>query len=164
MSNCQKDVKLTNVKKVKSLDYQGGSQKIINWHNKVYRYWRQVWHQIWRSPKLSRDTFLAHFEGFLLPSYVISKLMSICVNLIMSIYFLFILIVQVFGFLTIDIILTTWCHLTFCCQITYVPHYSWEQGWWSIWAMWHVPLLDLHGGRVMGYMGNRAHGQWGTWA
>ena len=23
--------------------------------------------------------------------------------------------------------------------------------------MWHVPLLDLHGGRVMGYMGNRAH-------
>ena len=30
MSNCQKDVKLTNVKKVKSLDYEGGSQKIIN--------------------------------------------------------------------------------------------------------------------------------------
>ena len=27
MSNCQKDVKLTNVKKVKSLDYEGGSQK-----------------------------------------------------------------------------------------------------------------------------------------
>ena len=23
--------------------------------------------------------------------------------------------------------------------------------------MWHVPLLDLHGGRVMGYMGNGAH-------
>ena len=30
MSNCQKDVKLTNVKKVKSLDYEGGLQKIIN--------------------------------------------------------------------------------------------------------------------------------------
>ena len=30
MSNCKKDVKLTNVKKVKSLDYEGGSQKIIN--------------------------------------------------------------------------------------------------------------------------------------
>ena len=27
MSNCQKDVKLTNVKKVKSLDYGGGSHK-----------------------------------------------------------------------------------------------------------------------------------------
>ena len=88
MSNCQKDVKLTNVKKVKSLDYEGGSQKIINWHNKVYRYWCQVWHQIWRSPKLSRNTFCVHFEGLWLPSYVISKLMSICVNLIMSIYFL----------------------------------------------------------------------------
>ena len=88
MSNCQKDVKLTNVKKVKFLDYEGGSQKIINWHNKVYRYWCQLWCQIWRSPKLSRNTFYAHFEGFWLPSYVISKLMSIHVNLIMSIYFL----------------------------------------------------------------------------
>ena len=28
--NCQKDVKLTNVKKVKSLDYEGGSQKKID--------------------------------------------------------------------------------------------------------------------------------------
>ena len=65
MSNCQKDVKLTNVKKVKSLDYREGSQNIINWHNKVYRYWCQVWHQIWRSPKLLRNTFYAHFEEFL---------------------------------------------------------------------------------------------------
>ena len=30
MSKCQKDVKLSNVKKVKCLDYGGGSQKIIN--------------------------------------------------------------------------------------------------------------------------------------
>ena len=73
-------------------------------------------------------------------------------------------IVQVFNFSTTDIFLTTWYHFTFCCPITYVPHYSWEQGWWGIWALWHVPLLDLHGGRVMGYMGNRAHAQWGTWA
>ena len=104
------------------------------------------------------------FEGFWLPSYVISKLMSICVNLIMSIYFFWTsYIVQVFDFSTTDIFLTTWHHLTFCYPITYVPHYSWEQGWWGIWTMWHVPLLDLHGGRVMGYMGNRAHVQWGTW-
>ena len=25
-------------------------------------------------------------------------------------------------------------------------------------------LLDLHGSRVMGYMGNSPHEQWGTWA
>ena len=25
-------------------------------------------------------------------------------------------------------------------------------------------LLDLHGSRVMGCMGNRPHEQWGTWA
>ena len=68
--------------------YRGGSQRIINWHNKVYRYWCQVWHQIRRLPKLPNNTFYAHFEGFWLPSYVISKLTSICVNLIMSIYFL----------------------------------------------------------------------------
>ena len=37
--------------------------------------------------KIAINTFYAHFEGFWLPSYVISKLMSICVNLIMSNYF-----------------------------------------------------------------------------
>ena len=25
-------------------------------------------------------------------------------------------------------------------------------------------ILDLHGSRVMGCMGNRPHEQWGTWA
>ena len=30
--------------------------------------------------------------------------------------------------------------------------------------MWHVPLLDLHGGRILGHMGNMAHEQWDTWA
>ena len=64
-------------------------------------------------------------------------------------------IVQVFDFSTTDIFLTNWHHLTFYCPITYVPHYSWEQGWWGIWAMWHVPLLDLHGGRVMGHISIR---------
>ena len=37
--------------------------------------------------KIVQNTFYAHFEGFWSPSYVISKLTSICVNLIMSIYF-----------------------------------------------------------------------------
>ena len=164
MSNCQKYVKLTNVKKVKSLDYEEGSQKIINWHNKVYRYWYQVWHQIWRSPKLSRNTFYAHFEGFWLPSYVISKLMSICVNLIMSIYFLwtfhspgiwFFDNRHLFDKLTsFDILLPN--HL---CPITHGNRGDGAYG-----AMWHVPLLDLHRGTVMGYMSNRVHWQWGTWA
>ena len=59
MSNCQKDVKC---QKVKHLDSARGSQK-INRHNEVHTYWPQFWHQIWRSPKLVKNTFLAHFEG-----------------------------------------------------------------------------------------------------
>ena len=169
MSNCQKDVKLSKrcqVDKCQKSQISGlwrRFTKIINWHNKVYRYWCQVWCQIWRSPKLFRNTFYAHFEGFWLPSYVISKLISLCVNLIMSIYFLW-------TFHSPDIWFFDNRHLFY--NLTsfdiLLPHhlcaYSWEQGWWGIWAMWHVPLLDLHGGTVMGYMGNRAHGQWSTWA
>ena len=43
MSNCQKDVKC---QKVKHIDYGGGSQKKINWHNEVHTYWHQFWHHI----------------------------------------------------------------------------------------------------------------------
>ena len=84
--------------------------KKINSHNEVHTYWCQFWCQIWRSPKLFKNTFYAHFEGFWSPSYVTSKLMSICVNLIMSIYFFLWTssIVHVFDFLTFDIFLTTW--------------------------------------------------------
>ena len=147
MSKCQKDVKLSKrcqvdkCQKVKSLDYGGGSQKLINWHNEVYRYWCQVWRQKWRSPKLPKNTFYA----FWLPSYVISRLTSICANLIMSISFLwtfhspgiwFFDNWHLFDNLTsFDILL-----LHHLCA-----HYSWEQGWWGIWVMCHVPLLDLHG-------------------
>ena len=161
-SNCQKDVKLTNVKKVKSLDYEGGSQKIINWHNKVYRYWCQKdvkyeGHQ--NCPKiLSMHTLRVFgYHHMWYQNWCQYVWTSLC-----QFIFCELSIVQVFDFLTIDIFLTTWHHLIFCCQITYVPHYSWEQGWWGIWAMWHVPLLDLHGGTVMGYMSNRVHGQWST--
>ena len=35
MSSCQKDVKC---QKVKHMDYGGGSQKKINWHNEAHTY------------------------------------------------------------------------------------------------------------------------------
>ena len=92
--------------------------KKINWHNEVHTYW----HQIWRSPKLFKNTFYAHFDGFWPPSYVTSKLTSICVNLIMWIYFFVNLLhspcVWLFdiwhlfdnltSFWQLDIFLTTW--------------------------------------------------------
>ena len=64
-----------------------------------------------------QNTFYAHFEGFWLPSYVMSKMMSIYANLIMSIYFLWTFsIVHVLDFLTsfwqLDIFLTFW-HMTY---------------------------------------------------
>ena len=61
--------------------------KRTNWHNEVHTYWRQFWCQLWRSSKLPKKTFYGHFEGFWWPWYVTSKLMSICVNLIVSINF-----------------------------------------------------------------------------
>ena len=98
----------------------------------------------------SKTLSMHKFKGFWSPSYVTSKLMSICVNLIMWIYFFLWTssIVHVFDFLTFDIFLTTWHFLTY-----------------DIWAI--------------GHMGNGTHGQrgimvnikdrdvvpwgWGTW-
>ena len=139
MSSCQKDVKLSKrcqvVKKMSSCQKRcqmSKSQthrlwrrftKKINSHNEVHTYWCQFWRQIWRSPKLFKNTFYVHFEGFWSPSYVTSKLTSVCVNLIMSIYFFLWTssIVHVFDFLTtwhlfdnltsfwqLDIFLTNW--------------------------------------------------------
>ena len=161
MSNCQKDVKLTNVKKVKSLDYREGSQKIINWHNEVDVKFDVKYEGHQNCSKiLSMHTLRVFgYHHMWYQNWCQYVWTSLC-----QFIFCELSIVQVFDFSTIDIFLTTWHHLTFCFPITYVPHYSWEQGWWGIWAMWHVPLLDLHGGRVMGYVGNGAHGQWGTWA
>ena len=62
--------------------------KKINWHNEAHTYWHQFWCQIWRSPKLFKNTFYLHFEAFWWSWYVMSKLMSISVNHIMSINFL----------------------------------------------------------------------------
>ena len=79
MSNCQKDVKC---QKVKHMDYGGASQKKIN----VMRFTdidmnfdiKYEGHQ-----NCLKNIFYAHFGAFWLPS----KLTSISVNLIMSIYF-----------------------------------------------------------------------------
>ena len=61
--------------------------KKINWHNEVQRYWHKFWCHIWRSSKLVKNTFCGHFEGYWWQSYVMSKLTSIFVNLIVSTYF-----------------------------------------------------------------------------
>ena len=93
MSKCQKDVKLSKrcqMSKSQTHRLWRRFTKKINWHNEVQTYWRQFWRHIWWSPKLFKNTFYAHFEGFWWPSYVTSKLTSICVNLIMSIYFFFV--------------------------------------------------------------------------
>ena len=61
-----------------------------------------------------KNTFYAHFEGFWSPSYVRSKLTSICVNLIMWIYYFFVNLLHSPGvwlltsFWQLDIFLTTW--------------------------------------------------------
>ena len=132
ISKCQKDVKC---QKVKHTDYGGGSQKKINSHNEVHTYWRQFWRQILRSPKLFKNTFYAHFEGFWSPSYVTSKLTSICVNLIMSIYFfcepppqsMCLTFWHLTSFWQLDIFLTAW-HLfdNLTSFLTY--------GQWEMWA------------------------------
>ena len=74
MSNCQKDVKC---QKFKYLNYEGGSQKKIDTMRFTDIDVKYEGHQ-----KLLKNIFYAHFDGFWLPSYVMSKLMSICVDLI----------------------------------------------------------------------------------
>ena len=147
--------------------------KKINWHNEIHTYLCQFWHQIWRSPKLFKNTFYAHFEGFWSPSYVMSKLISLCVNLIMSIYFFLwtSFIVHVFDFLTFDIFLTTWHlfdNLTSFWQIDI---------FFDIWAMGTLLEMGIMvntedrdgapwgwGRWVMVHIANGAYGQLGTWS
>ena len=90
--------------KIKHLDYGGGAQKII-WHNEVHTYWCQFWRHIWWSLKTLKMSIESIFGQFCWPSYLMSKLTSISVNLIMSIYFF---CVCMFDFLIFDIFLTTW--------------------------------------------------------
>ena len=96
MLSCQKDVKLSkryqvvkkmsNVKKSNTWTMEE-VHKRINWHNEVHTYWRQFWRHIWWWPKTLKMCIESVFEQFWWPSYLMSKLTSICVNLIMWIYF-----------------------------------------------------------------------------
>ena len=58
-----------------------------NWHNEVHTYWCQFWRHIWWSLKTLKMSIESIFGQFCWPSYLMSKLTSISVNLIMSIYF-----------------------------------------------------------------------------
>ena len=84
--------------------------KKINWHNEVHTYWCQFWCHIWWSLKTLKMSIGIILGQFCWPSYLTSKLMSISVNLIMSIYFFLWTssIVCMFDFLIFDIFLTTW--------------------------------------------------------
>ena len=90
MSSCQKDVKLSKRCQMSKSQTHGlwrRFTKKINWHNEVHTYWCQFWHHIWWWPKTLKMCIESVFEQFWSPSYLMSKLTSICVNLIMSIYF-----------------------------------------------------------------------------
>ena len=113
MSSCQKDVKLSKrsqMSKNQTHRLWRRFTKKINWHNEVHTYWRQFWHQIWRSPKLFKNTFYAHFEGFWWSSYVTSKIdINMCEPHYVNLFFLWTSsIVYVFDYLTFDIFLTFW--------------------------------------------------------
>ena len=64
--------------------------KKINWYNEVHTYWCQFWCHIWWSLKTLKMSIESIFGQFCWPSYLMSKLMSISVNLIMSILFFFV--------------------------------------------------------------------------
>ena len=93
-SSYQKDVKLSKrcqvVKKMSKSQTHGlwrRFTKKINWHNEVHTYWHQLWCHIWWWPKTLKMCIESVFEQFWWPSYLTSKLTSMCVNLIMWIYF-----------------------------------------------------------------------------
>ena len=136
----------------------------INSHNEVHTYWRQFWHQIWRSPKLFKNTFYAHFEGFWSPSYVMSKLTSICVNLIMSIYFFVNLLhspcVWLFDIWHLFDNLTSFWQLNiFLGHMGNWTHGQWDMGKGVSWLILKIEMRYLGGWDTwaMGHMGNWAH-------
>ena len=90
MSSCQKDVNLSKRCQMSKSQTHGlwrRFTKIINWHNKVHTYWCQFWRHISWLPKPLKMCIESVFEQFWWPSYLTSKLTSICVNLIMWIFF-----------------------------------------------------------------------------
>ena len=113
--------------------------KKLNWHNEVHRYGRQFWHHKWWSLKTLKMFIESIFGQFWWPSYLTSKLMSICVNLIMSIYFFLWTssIVQMFDFLTFGIFLTTWHLFDILTHQWNLNHLSPHR------AIFYFPLLRL---------------------
>ena len=110
---CRKDVKVSKRCQMSKSQTHGlwrRFTKKINSHNEVHTYWRQFWHHIWWWRKTLKMCIESVFEKFWWPSYLTSKLTSICVNLIIWIYFFLWTssIVCVLDFLTLDIFLTTW--------------------------------------------------------
>ena len=165
-----KDVKMSNrCQMSKSQTYRLWRRftKKINSHNEVHTYWRQFWCQTWRSPNLFKNTFYPHFEGFWSPSYVTSKLTSIFVNLIMSIYFFVNLLHSpCVWLLTYDIFLTTWHLLTawhlfdnLTSFLTYGQQNTWAMGDMGKGVSWLILKIEMGylsrwGTSVMGHMGN----------
>ena len=97
--------------KIKHLHYGGGSQKKI----KLTQWGSHILTSILTSHMLvtknPQNVHRNYFGQFCWPSYLTSKLTSISVNLIMSIYLFFLWtssIVCMFDFLIFDIFLTTW--------------------------------------------------------
>ena len=89
-------------------------KKIKLTYNEVHTYWRKFWCHKWWSLKTLKMFIESIFGQFWWPSYLTSKFTSICVNLIMSIFFLWTSsIVHMFDYLTFYIFLTTWHFDTF---------------------------------------------------
>ena len=130
-----KDIKLSKrcqiIKSQTSQLWRRFTQK-INSHNDVHTYRCQFLHQVWRSSKLVKNTFYGYFEGFWSSSYLMSKLTSICVILIMSIYFF--------------------------VNLLHSPC-VWLFDIWHLFdnltSFWQLDILF-----IIWHMGNRTHGQW----
>ena len=88
MPRCQKDVKLSKrcqMSKNETPRLWRRFTKKLNWHNEVHTYWRQFWRHKWWSLKTLKMFIESIFGQFWWLSYLTSKLISICVNLIVSI-------------------------------------------------------------------------------
>ena len=92
MSSCQKDVKLSKRCQMSKSQTHGWWRRLtkkLNSHNEVHTYWCQFWCHIWWWPKTLKMCIESVFEQFWWPSYLMSKLTSMCVNLIMWIHFFY---------------------------------------------------------------------------
>ena len=147
MSKCQKDNNLSKRCQMSKSQTHGLWRRFtekINSHNEVHTYWRQFWHQIWRSPKLFKNTFYAHFEGFWSPSYVTSKLTSICVNLIMSIY-IFVNLLHSPCVWLFDNLTSFWQLNIFLGHMGNRTHGQWDMGKGVSWLILKIEMRYLGG-------------------